>query len=624
MKDPSGTNQKLLEEISVLKQRIEELEHSETNIADRKQIGEMLKESEIKFRDLSENPLAGIFLMQQDGILRYVNSRCAEIFGYKVEEIINKLNVDEVVFPGDRPIVRESLHKRISGKLSSHHYEFRIVAKNKDIKYAEVYSSSTVYKGKPAIIAILLDITKRKKAEEELRKSKQYFDNLVSNIPVGVYLLHTTPAGGFTFEYVSPRMAKILAVSTENILTNPEMAFQPIHLEDIEAFRKLNQERFEDRQPFAWEGRAIVTGTVKWLRIESYPEPLDNGDVLWHGIVADITERKRMEEALKENEEGYRKLFENANEAILVVQGDKLVLLNTMTATVIGYSHEELMARPFVEFIHLDDRNIVMDRYIRRMKGEEIPHLYSFRVIHRDGTIRWVELNAVLISWKGKPATLNFLSDITERRQTEKSLHQTMEKLRKNLVGTIQAMSLMVETRDPYTAGHQKRVSNLARVIAQEMGLPNDTVDIIRMAGVIHDLGKIAVPAEILSKSTKLTDIEFKLIKVHPQAGYDILKDVDLPYPIAEMVLQHHERLDGLGYPQGLKDTQILPEARILAVADVVEAMASHRPYRPAKGIDTALEEIEKNKGIFYDTKVVDACMRVFREKGFTFETAAS
>ena len=192
------------------------------------------------------------------------------------------------------------------------------------------------------------------------------------------------------------------------------------------------------------------------------------------------------------------------------------------------------------------------------------------------------------------------------------------------MIGTIQALSSTVETRDPYTAGHQRRVSNLARAIAQEMGLPKDTIDIIRMAGVIHDIGKISVPAEILSKPGRISDIEMSLIKVHSQSGHDILKDVELPYPIAEIVLQHHERLDGSGYPQGLKGDQILLEAQIISVADVVEAISSFRLYRPGFGIDVALEEIEKNKGILYDEKVVEVCLKLFREKGFRFESTES
>ena len=162
-------------------------------------------------------------------------------------------------------------------------------------------------------------------------------------------------------------------------------------------------------------------------------------------------------------------------------------------------------------------------------------------------------------------------------------------------------------------------MAELARSISQEMGLPKDQIEGVRMAGTVHDLGKISVPAEILSKPTKLSSLEFSLIKVHPQTSYDILKDIEFPWPIARIVLQHHERINGSGYPQGLKGEEILLESRILAVADVVEAIASHRPYRPAHGIDTALEEIEKNRGLFYDPDVVDACLQLFRTKGYKF-----
>jgi putative nucleotidyltransferase with HDIG domain len=172
--------------------------------------------------------------------------------------------------------------------------------------------------------------------------------------------------------------------------------------------------------------------------------------------------------------------------------------------------------------------------------------------------------------------------------------------------------------KDPYTSGHQQRVSDLARAIATEMGLSADRQDFIRTASTIHDIGKIAIPTEILSNPTKLTALEFNLIKTHPQSGYDILKDIDFPWPVADIVLQHHERMDGSGYPQGLKEDDILLEARILAIADVVEAIAFHRPYRPAMGINLALEEISRNKGILYDAEAVDACLKLFREKDYT------
>jgi putative nucleotidyltransferase with HDIG domain len=222
--------------------------------------------------------------------------------------------------------------------------------------------------------------------------------------------------------------------------------------------------------------------------------------------------------------------------------------------------------------------------------------------------------------WEDRPATLNFVRDITVQKNAEEELRDSVDKLRKITGATIQAMAQTVEVRDPYTAGHQKRVADLARAIATRMGLSSDRVDGIRMAGAIHDIGKISVPAEILSKPGLLTPLEFSLIKTHAQIGYDILKDIEFPWDIATMVLQHHERLDGSGYPQGVTGERILLEARILTVADVVEAMASHRPYRPSLGMDKALEEIKDKRGRFYDPDVVDACLRLFSENKFTFK----
>jgi putative nucleotidyltransferase with HDIG domain len=211
------------------------------------------------------------------------------------------------------------------------------------------------------------------------------------------------------------------------------------------------------------------------------------------------------------------------------------------------------------------------------------------------------------------------------RIRTERDYFQTQhlnsaERIHQTLIGTIQAVAATIEKRDPYTAGHQQRTAALAARLASELGLVADRIEGIRLGAMIHDIGKIYIPAEILNRPGRLSTVEFNLIKVHPQVGYDIIKDVRFPWPVAEMVLQHHERLDGSGYPQGLVDEAITLEARILAVADVVEAMSSHRPYRPGLGIKVALDEIEKNRGRFYDPAVVDACLRLFREQGYQLE----
>lgn len=209
-----------------------------------------------------------------------------------------------------------------------------------------------------------------------------------------------------------------------------------------------------------------------------------------------------------------------------------------------------------------------------------------------------------------------------ERRQSEEALESSLEKLTRTIDGIIRAMALTVEVRDPYTAGHQRRVAQLAGATAAEMGLSSDEVRRVSVAAELHDLGKISIPVEILCKPGLLSESEFALIRMHPRAAYDILSGIEFPWPIAEVVLQHHERLDGSGYPSGLRGDAILPDARIIGVADVLEAMTSHRPYRPAPGVDKALAEIKQGSGIMYDPDVVCACRRLFEQNGFSFESS--
>lgn len=212
----------------------------------------------------------------------------------------------------------------------------------------------------------------------------------------------------------------------------------------------------------------------------------------------------------------------------------------------------------------------------------------------------------------------NHLEEMVEERS--RSLLESEKRLMNNLLETVTAVAAMVELRDPYTAGHQRRVAQLVDAIAQEMGLPEKQIQGLHLAAVVHDLGKINVPSEILSKPGHLTDTEFGLIKQHPRAGYEILKEIDFPWPVADIVYQHHERLDGSGYPDGKRGDEIILEARILAVADVIEAMASHRPYRPGLGLETAFTEVEKHRGTKFDAEIVDAALKLFREKGYQLE----
>ena len=227
-----------------------------------------------------------------------------------------------------------------------------------------------------------------------------------------------------------------------------------------------------------------------------------------------------------------------------------------------------------------------------------------------------VAKNLELIEAQSELQELNRDLEDRVRRRTA-ALTVTMEKLHRSVHDTVKAMAGLVEAADPYTAGHQERVGALALAIATELGLDDDRIDGLRVAGVIHDIGKISVPRQLLVKPTRLTDMEMDLIRGHAEAGYIVLRDIEFPWPVARVVHEHHERMDGSGYPQGLTGDQLLLESRVLAVADVVESMAAHRPYRPALGVDAALAEIRQNRGVLYDPDVADACCRLFEERGY-------
>jgi len=340
-----------------------------------------------------------------------------------------------------------------------------------------------------------------------------------------------------------------------------------------------------------------------------------------HSIIEMALYKFKMEQYLRESELKYRKLFEESRDAIFIAGTDgEIVDLNTSALQLFGYSREELLKGFNVSDVFVNPRSVI--RLQKKMEKHGFIRDYEVKLKKKDGSIiDCIITSSLRDDEKGDVSGYQgHIRDITNTKRAERELKNSFERLKKAMSGTIQAMALTVETRDPYTAGHQRRVANLAVAIAREMGFPQDTIDGIEMAGVVHDLGKISVPAEILSKPGTLTETEFSLIKTHPQVGYDILKSIEFPWPIAEIIFQHHERNDGSGYPRGLSDREILIEAKILAVADVVEAMASHRPYRAAIGIEEALDEISKNRGILYEPDIVDVCLMLFNDKSFEFD----
>ena len=401
------------------------------------------------------------------------------------------------------------------------------------------------------------------------------------------------------------------------------VALIDLRLEDMSGLDVMKE--IKERSPMT-EG-ILVTGyasqstaidAVKLAAYSYVEKPFNVGQLL--ETVRTAIEKQKIGKALRESEERYRTLFEGSRDAIYITSADnRSVEFNQATLDLFGYTRTEIMKMKLREvFLNPGDlrsleREIRNKGYVkdyevkfRRSDGEQMTCLItSTGRLSDDGSIREYQ---------------TIVRDITEQTLNQRRLHETLAMLRRNLDGIVQCVALVIEKKDPYTAGHQRRVTDLARAIAQEMGLSESQKDAIRMAGIIHDIGKISIPAEILSKPGRLTETEFSLLKIHPRIGYDILKEIEWPYPIGEIVLQHHERMDGSGYPQCLSGEEIMMEARVLGVADVVEAMASNRPYRPALGIEKALEGISKNRDALYDPDVVDACLRVFKEKGFEWD----
>jgi HD-GYP domain-containing protein (c-di-GMP phosphodiesterase class II) len=276
-----------------------------------------------------------------------------------------------------------------------------------------------------------------------------------------------------------------------------------------------------------------------------------------------------------------------------------------------------MIGKDLKQFIFDADYDKIVEN-IRELLDKEVPNVaLEFRAIHKQGHTITLGANASFAFYHGRPAVIGLIQDISEKKRDEERILEYVDQLKTTFLSTVQLATSLSEMRDPYPAGHERRVSDIAVAIATELGLDEQRIEGIKVAGYLHDIGKISIPAEILVKPGRLNPTEYALVQGHAQASYEVLKIVPFPWPIATIALQHHERMDGSGYPNGLKGDDILLESRIMAVADVVEAMASHRPYRPGLGIDSALAEIERGSGTIYDPEVAAACLRLFRERNF-------
>jgi len=568
-------------------------------------------ESAAFYSTLAERSQAGVYVVQ-GGKFRFVNPHIQAYSGYGEDELVGMTALD-LVHPDDRETTRRNAIDMLKGKRNTP-YEYRLIARDNRITWI-MESVTSIDFGGPAVLGNSMNITAFMEAKKRLQEMETLESSVLAAIPHAVIglenrcIIFANDAVQSVFGW---KPAEILGRKTR-VFYNSDADYHEIGHRFYPALEK--QSTFSMEFPCRKKDGEPITCFISASRVG---RSLLNRRIVV--VYQDISERKNAEAAVKESEEKYAAVVEQALYGVVIIQDSRYTFANRAMARMTGYSVKELVGMDYRDLFSANSRALMEGRYGDQREDTHVMPPFELQVKKKDGEVIDVDIAFGRIHIHGETAYMAYVRDITDRKKAQKELKRTVHRLRKRLKETVAALASMTEKRDPYTAGHQERVRELARAIAVEMKLPVEKREGLIIAATLHDIGKIYEPAEILSKPDILTDIEYLMMKVHPSIGYDILKNIDFPWPVAEIVYQHHERIDGSGYPMGLKGDDILIEARILAVADVVEAMASHRPYRASRGIEAALTEITENRGILYDKKAVDACVKLFHEKEYFFE----
>ncbi len=637
------------------------------DITARKEAEAALKKSESKFRTIFEGIFDGILIVDPATRKFYMgNRRICEMLGYTQAELA-QLGVDDLSPPEALPRTIEQFTRQLRGEVALT-ADMPIRRKDGSVFYADITSAPIMLGDKTFQLGVLRDVTERKRAAAALQRSEASLSEAQRIAHIGSWELDLV-TNRLTW---SDEIFRIFEIDPKEFGASYDAFLATIHPDDREAVDRVYIEHVKQRIPYDIVHRLLFKdGRVKYVH-ERCETTYDDGHALRSlGTVQDVTERKLAEIALAKVMRALR-ILSGSNEALIHATDETSLLREVcriivevggyrMTMVAFAELDEAKTLRPVAhagfESGYADTVKLSWSADSERGRGpggvavrtgrpciaRDIPTDPTFAP-WRDEALRRGYRSVIALPLTSEGPTfgalgiyssesdafdaeevkvLGELADdlaygvINLRARGEQA--RMTERLRESLVDTIRAIALTVEKRDPYTAGHQNNVAKLCVAIGREMGMDENRLEGMGLAATIHDIGKIYIPAEILNRPGRISDPEFEIIKSHPQVGYDIVKDVKFPWPVAQMILQHHERLDGSGYPKGLKGEDILLEARILAVADVVEAMSSHRPYRPARGLDAALAEIEKRRGTWYDASVVDACARLIKEGRFRF-----
>ena len=616
MKDEGITKEQLIKELDEMKKKIAKLEVSE----DMHKWAEAKLQREGYEKDiLLNNAPAMVYWLDSEGKFIAVNQCFADVFNKSPDDIKGKYlydlyseKISDKIYADNVKII-ESEKPKYGIEESLDTPNGMIWARSDKIPYKDANGKVI------GLIGVLFDITDQKERDSDIKESEEKFRNITER---SFDIIIVADEKGVC-SYVSPSIERVLGYDPEELVNKHFQILFPDNM----------NKKVEGICNALIQGKEIEGVNLKTIRkdrgkaiVELNGSPIIKDDKAV-GIqiqLRDITMRKLEEEMIEKEKNKLQKYIDVAGIILKIIdENGKVSLINKRGCEVLGYTEEEILGKKWIDNFIPERLQSKMNDILEKLRSNQKVSYEYFEnpVLTQSGEERIISwYNTALKDEKGRfQGILSSGEDVTTKSKMERELQENYQKLQQIMEDTVYTMAKVVEKKDPYSAGHQKKVSQLATAIAKEMKLPKNKIEGLKIASLVHDIGKIGMPIEILSQPSGLSELGHQLMKEHPMTGYNILKEIDFPWPVAEIVLQHHEKVNGSGYPNGLKDDEILVEAKILCVADVIEAMSSYRAYRANHSIKEALSELTKNKGILYDSMVVDACKTLFKYKGAKF-----
>ena len=573
------------------------------DVSARKKAEESAREAEERYNAIFNNQLQMVYIHDGQGRFLDANDAALRQLGY-VREEIGRLSFPDIAYSEDLPKAFQAVEEVMTKGYMERPIEIRVITKSGEMIWIETVAIPLeLGDGHYKAMGIAHDITERKEAESKRKQAEELYTTFANSSQIGVYIVQDG-----RFQFVNPQFQSHTGFSQDELLGIDPLTI--VHPEDREMVRENAVKMLKRERSSPYEFRAVTKGgETRWV-METVISIQYQGKRATLGNYMDVTERKRAEEALRASEGKWRSLAKNAPNIIMVVNRDgKIEFINRAVPAV---NVVEMIGKSIYDYAQPEYQNLVKEiiEHVFQTGGTDG---YEAKWVGPDGGISWYETQVGPIEHDGRVVAVTLItSDITERKNAEK-------RLKSSFINLAETVSRAVESRDPYTAGHQRGVAELAQLVGEMMGLDEDRLQGLYIGGLLHDIGKVSIPASILTKLGDLTEEEWALICTHPKQGYNILKDTKLPWPVADMALHHHEQLDGSGYPHGISGDALSLEVRILAVCDVVEAMGSHRPYRPAKTKKEVLREIKSGRGTKYDASIVDVVLQILENGEFNF-----